>query len=509
MAPLLQLSRIAKSFGPIKALRDVSFELRAGEIHALAGENGAGKSTTMKIVDGILQPDRGEIRIDGKPTRIRSPLEAQALGVGFVHQEIALCPDVSVAENIFMSATAARRGGMMNYGALEKKARKVLSELCDVDPRQTVGELSISNQQLVEIAKALTLDARILILDEPTSALTEAETAKLFRIVHRLKAQGMGIIHISHRMAEIFDHCDRVTVFRDGEYVTCLDVADSSPEQVVNNMVGREMSHMYPAKATRAPGKPLLEVEGLSDGELLDDISLTLREGEILGIGGLIGAGRSELAKAVCGLHPTRSGTIRLDGQDTRIPDFATALEHGVVYVSEDRKGEGLFLDLPISQNVSSLRLGQVSTRMGLVDRAAETEQAERLGRRLRLKAGRPEDPPSTLSGGNQQKVALARMLSVNPRVVFLDEPTRGVDVGAKSEIHAILRELSEAGVGVVVISSELPELIGLSDRILVLHEGRISGEIANQQDMTEEAIIHLASGLGVARAPQLEGEPA
>ena len=491
MPPLLQLSNIAKSFGPVKALRDVSFELRAGEIHALAGENGAGKSTTMKIVDGILQPDRGEIRIDGEPRRIRSPLEAQALGIGFVHQEIALCPDVSVAENIFMSATAMQRG-LMNFAALERKAKTVLAELCDIDPAIKVGDLSISNQQLVEIAKALTLDARILILDEPTSALTESETEKLFRIVHRLRQRGLGIIHISHRMAEIFEHCDRVTVFRDGEYVTRLNIPETTPEEVVNNMVGREISHLYPDKATQPPGRPLLEVENVTCSHL-KGVSLTLREGEILGIGGLMGAGRSELAKAICGLRHS-SKTLRLMGEPVSIPDFSAALDHGMVYVSEDRKVEGLFLDLPISQNISSLRLSQV-TKRGLVNRASETKQAEQLGRRLRLKAGKPEDPPSTLSGGNQQKVALARMLSVNPRVVFLDEPTRGVDVGAKSEIHAILRELCDQGVGVVVISSELPELIGLSDRIVVLHEGKMSGEL-NAAEMTEEAIIHLASGL-------------
>ena len=495
MQNLLDLSGIAKSFGPIKALSGVSFQLRAGEIHALAGENGAGKSTTMNIVDGILQPDAGEIRINGKPRRIRSPLEAQALGIGFVHQEIALCPDVSVAENIFMSATAASRSLMMNYDALAKKAKTVLAELTDVDPRAKVASLSISNQQLVEIAKALTLDARILILDEPTSALTANEAAKLFSIIHRLKDKGLGIIHITHRMAEIFDHCDRVTVFRDGVYVDCLEVAKTTPEEVVNRMVGRELTNLYPPKATRAPGRALLEVEAMSDGELLDDISLSVKEGEILGIGGLIGAGRSELAKTVCGLRGHISGRIKLESQEVAIPDFSTALDHGLVYVSEDRKGDGLFLELPIAHNISSLRLRQVSTPIGLIDRAAETKQAETLGERLHLKYGSPADPPSTLSGGNQQKVALARMLSVNPKVVFLDEPTRGVDVGAKSEIHAILRELADAGVGVVVISSELPELIGLADRILVLHEGRIFGEI-HEGEMTEEAIIALASGL-------------
>ncbi|MEO1948932.1 sugar ABC transporter ATP-binding protein, partial [Thioclava sp.] len=265
MTSLLELDGIAKRFGPVRALENVAFNLRAGEIHALAGENGAGKSTTMKIVDGILQPDAGEIRIDGEPRRIRSPLEAQALGIGFVHQEIALCPDVSVAENIFMAATAASRSPLMNYAALERKAQVVLAQLGNIDPRAKVGSLSISTQQLVEIAKALTLDARILILDEPTSALTEAETEKLFSIVHRLKARGLGIIHISHRMAEIFDHCDRVTVFRDGNFVDCLEVAKTSPQEVVNRMVGRDIAQLYPPKLDSAPGRPLLQVEGLSD----------------------------------------------------------------------------------------------------------------------------------------------------------------------------------------------------------------------------------------------------
>ncbi|TMV89293.1 sugar ABC transporter ATP-binding protein [Thioclava sp. BHET1] len=507
MSSLLELDGIAKRFGPVRALENVSFNLRAGEIHALAGENGAGKSTTMKIVDGILQPDAGEIRIDGQPRRIRSPLEAQALGIGFVHQEIALCPDVSVAENIFMAATAASRAPLMNYAALELRANAVLQQLGNIDPRAKVGSLSISTQQLVEIAKALTLDARILILDEPTSALTEAETEKLFAIVHRLKAQGLGIIHISHRMAEIFDHCDRVTVFRDGNFVDCLEVAQTTPQRVVNKMVGRDIAQLYPPKLEGAPGRPLLRVEGVTDQTLLRDISFELRAGEILGIGGLIGAGRSELSRAVCGLSPRKAGKVWLDGEPVSIRDFRHALDVGLVYVSEDRKGEGLFLDLPISANISVLRPAQVTSRLGLIDNVAETKQAQKYTDRLRLRAGSLSDPPSTLSGGNQQKVALARMLSVEPRVVFLDEPTRGVDVGAKVEIHAILRELASSGIGVVVISSELPELIGLSDRVIVLHEGRVTGELSTSE-LSEETIIALASGLGsqAARAPQIEG---
>ncbi|HAE49652.1 MAG TPA: D-xylose ABC transporter ATP-binding protein [Tistrella mobilis] len=508
---VLKLSGITKSFGPVRVLTGVDFDLKAGEVHALAGENGAGKSTLMNIIDGIHRPDGGRVELFGEAVHLSGPAEAQARGIGFVHQEIALCPDISIAENIFMAAPHARGRWFLNRRELRRKAEAVLGLLHPMPVDTLVGQIGISAQQLVEIAKALTLDCRILILDEPTAALTEAETRRLFDVIRTLKARGIAIIYISHRMAEIFEICDRITVLRDGRKVVTKAIVDTTPEEVAERMVGRELGDLYPEKPGVPAGAPvLLQVEGLADADdHIADIAFDLKAGEILGLAGLMGAGRSEIAQTVCGLRHRAAGRVVVEGHEVRIPDYRGATKQGLAYLSEDRKGAGVFLDMSIAANVSAQDPGRVAGRLGMIDGRAEAAQAAEFGRRMSLRMAGPGQKVSELSGGNQQKVALARMLSVNPRVVFLDEPTRGVDVGAKSEIHAILRELSEAGVGVVVISSELPELIGLSDRILVLHEGRISGEIANQQDMTEEAIIHLASGLGVARAPQLEGEPA
>lgn len=496
---LLQISNLSKYFGPVRALKGVDFDLRKGEIHAIAGENGAGKSTLMNIIDGILRPDGGEIHLDGAPVRISSPAVAQRMGIGFVHQEIALCPDVSVAENIFMAATNASRSFLMDYKALNRKAAEVLRQLSDIEPATMVRDLPISKQQLVEIAKALTLDCRILILDEPTAALTEAEAQLLFGIMRRLADQGISIIYISHRMVEIFDNCDRVSVFRDGTHVVTHDVGDITPSDVVNAMVGREISELYPPKQAEGDktNEVMLAVRGLSDANRFHDVSFDLRRGEILGVAGLIGAGRSEIVKGICRLEGEVSGSITLNGEPLDTRTYSESIAKGVVYLSEDRKGDGVFLDLPIDANVSALRLGQVARRFGLIDAEMEAGQAERLGRKLNLKCGSLADPVSSLSGGNQQKVALAKMLSVNPQLIFLDEPTRGVDVGAKSEIHRILRDLANDGVGIVVISSELPELIGLCDRVMVVREGTISGEVSGA-DMTEENMMHLASVTGV-----------
>lgn len=492
---VLKISNLSKSFGPIKALRGVEFELRKGEIHAIAGENGAGKSTLMNVIDGILQPDRGEIRLDGEPVKISSPTMAQQLGIGFVHQEIALCSDVSVAENIFMATTNVSKSWLMDYRKLERDAVDVFRQLSDIDPSVLVRDLSISNQQLVEIAKALTLDCRILILDEPTAALTETEAQTLFAIMRTLADRGISIIYISHRMVEIFDNCDRVTVFRDGQYITTENVADIAPSDVINAMVGRVIDNLYPAKQTldEVSDDTLLEVRDLTDNARFHDVSFQLKKGEILGFAGLIGAGRSEIVKGICRLDGDITGDVWLNGEKLALRDYPDSIAHGMVYLSEDRKGDGVFLDLPIADNISALNLDQVTGRLGLIQNDKETAQAHKLGQSLGLKYGSLSDPVSSLSGGNQQKVALAKLLSVNPRLIFLDEPTRGVDVGAKSEIHRILRDLARDGVGIVVISSELPELIGVCDRVLVVREGRISGEVSGT-DMTEENIMHLAS---------------
>ncbi|TYC60688.1 sugar ABC transporter ATP-binding protein [Rhodobacterales bacterium] len=500
--PILRISGLSKSFGAVQALKEVDFELREGEIHALAGENGAGKSTLMNIIDGILQPDSGEILIDGKPVTIASPAVAQKLGIGFVHQEIALCPDVSVAENIFMAATNTSRAFLMNYRALEKKAARVLGELADIDPSTLVRNLSISHQQLVEIAKALTLDCRILILDEPTAALTEKEAQVLFAIMRRLAAKGISIIYISHRMVEIFANCDRVSVFRDGRYITTRTVCEILPGDVVNAMVGRVIDDLYPRKQTEAEkcDEIILSVGNLSEKTRFRHVSFDLRKGEILGIAGLIGAGRSEIVKGICRLEGDVTGEVTLNGRTLDLKSYRDSIDEGIVYLSEDRKGEGVFLDMPIAANISALDLEQVSNGAGLIQRGREERQARDLGDRLNLKCGSLFDPVSSLSGGNQQKVAIAKMLSVNPKLIFLDEPTRGVDVGAKAEIHRILRNLARSGVGIVVISSELPELIGVCDRVLVVCEGRIAGEVSGDE-MTEKNIMHLASGGGATAA--------
>ena len=490
---VLEISGLSKSFGPVKALNDVRFDLRKGEIHAVAGENGAGKSTLMNIIDGILQPDSGEILLDGRKVAISSPTEAQRYGIGFVHQEIALCPDVSVAENIFMARTNASRSLLMDYRALERDAADVFLQLSRIDPSVIVRDLSISNQQLVEIAKALTLNCRILILDEPTAALTLAESQVLFGIMRRLADRGMSIIYISHRMVEIFENCDRVTILRDGKYITTRDVAEITPSDVVNAMVGRVIDGLYPEKQAEASEEIIFEARDLNEETRFGDVSFLLRRGEILGIAGLIGAGRSEIARGICRLEGKVTGDIFLNGRRLDLKTYQDCVKHGIVYLSEDRKGDGIFLDMPITANVSALRVEQVADRLGLIQSRKETSQARTLGAKLNLKCRSLTDPASSLSGGNQQKVALAKMLSVDPRLIFLDEPTRGVDVGAKSEIHRILRDLANTGVGIVVISSELPELIGLCDRVLVVREGRISGEVSGKT-LTERDIMRLAS---------------
>jgi ribose transport system ATP-binding protein len=501
-APLLELRGISKHFGASRALAGVHFSLRRGEIHALCGENGAGKSTLMKIIDGIHQPDGGDIVLDGEKVVIAGPAHAMRLGIGLVHQEIALCGDATVAENIFMGEVNASRRAWMDYAGLNDRAARVLARLAqDIPPDRRVDELPLSSQQLVEIAKALTLDCKVLILDEPTAALTEVESAALFRVLHDLKAQGIGIIYISHRMAEIFAHCDRATVLRDGRDVHCGDIDQLSPDALVRAMVGRDLGHYYPPKCPALAGgraaEILLEVDGLDDGACVHGISFALRRGEVLGIAGLMGAGRTELAEAVCGLRRAVRGSVRLNGRKLSIRSYGDALQHGIAYLSEDRKAAGVFLELSVAQNISAMTPRRVSSRWGLLKASAERQLAQELGRRLNLKSDGVACEAASLSGGNQQKVAIAKLLATNPAVLLMDEPTRGVDVGAKSEIHHILRDLAGQGVGVVVISSELPEIIGLCDRALVIREGRLAGEVASE-DMTEEGLLRLASGLAV-----------
>jgi ribose transport system ATP-binding protein len=493
---VLEVKGIDKSFPGTKALSGVNFQLRKGEIHAVVGENGAGKSTLMNVIDGVYTPDAGQIFINGRPVEIKDPLAAQRLGIGFVHQEIALCPDVTVAENLYMASINASKAWLVNYRELYAKTARALESLHPIEAHKKVGELSISNQQVVEIAKALTLDCRILILDEPTAVLTESETEALFDIMKKLRDQGISIIYISHRMAEVFGQCDRVSVLRDGQYIGTYEVAQTTSTAVVNKMVGREIGDLYPKKA--GPPAPdaevLLQVRGFTNQGRFHDISFELFKGEILGFSGLVGAGRSELAKAICGLYPKKSGELIFKGRPLEVRSYEDAIGQGIVYLTEDRKTEGLFLEMPISNNIAAMDLRQVSTR-GLIDGKRIQALANRLSAKLNIKYHSLLQLVSSLSGGNQQKVLIAKLLSINPAVIIMDEPTRGIDVGAKSEIHRLLRELAGQGIGVIMISSELPEVIGMCDRVLVMHEGRPCDIISGDQ-ITEERIIQLASGM-------------
>ena len=494
---ILEVKNVSKRFPGTQALAGVSLTLEAGSIHAVVGENGAGKSTLMNIVAGVYQPDEGTVMIGGMPVTISNPYAAQKLGVGFVHQEIALCQHLSVAENIFMSTINDRGSVFVNHKEYRNRAKEFLAAFgAAIDPSTRVSTLSISQQQVVEIAKALSMNCRVIILDEPTAALTEAETVALFKIVHDLSKRGIGIFYISHRMREIFEHCDTVTVLRDGHLIGTMKTAETSTSKVVNMMVGRELSDLYPAKLSTPAdaGEVLLQVRNLASGRDFAGVSFTLHRGEILGFFGLIGAGRSEVVKTICGLQEKTAGEVLLKGAPVQVGSYGEAIDHGMVYLTEDRKTEGLFLGMTLRHNISAIDLRSIA-RNGFLDGKKESSRAEKYKNLLAIRATGIFQKVSSLSGGNQQKVLIGKLLSVQPKILFMDEPTRGIDVGAKSEIHKLLRDLAAQGIGVVMISSELPEVIGLCDRVLVMQRGATRGVIQGVQ-LTEESVIRRASGL-------------
>lgn len=492
---VLSVKGIEKSFTGTKALCGVDFSLYKGEIHALVGENGAGKTTLMNIISGVFKPDTGEIYISGKQVEIKNPYEAQKLNISFVHQEIALCDDVTVAENIFMPSINESRSFTVNYKKLYNKAIEILKPLANIRTDKQVSELSVSHRQIVEIARALTLKCKVLILDEPTSTLSESESKALFKILHNLKNKGIGIIYISHRMGEVFSECDRVTVLRDGNYLGTYNIKDIDRKEIVNKMVGREIDDTYPPKKRREDIKDevLFEVQDFSDSNF-KDISFKLFEGEVLGIAGLIGSGRSELAQAICGLRPTKKGKVYYKGNELKINSPDGSIKKGIVYLTEDRKIDGLFLDLSIIKNISAMDISQVSENY-LIRNNLEEKQANKYVKIFNIKCRGIQQTVRSLSGGNQQKVLVSKLLTVNPKVIFMDEPTRGIDVGAKTEIYKLIRELANKGVGIIIISSELPEVVGIADRVIVMHEGEKSGELI-EDSINEKQIIHLASGI-------------
>jgi ABC-type sugar transport system ATPase subunit len=500
MNTLLETSHIHKRFPGVQALRGVSFDLRPSEVHALVGENGAGKSTLMHILAGVHQPDEGAVKIAGTPVVIGDEQHAQALGIGIVYQERSLFELLTVAENIFAGRQPRGRWGLIDRSKMRAETHSILQQLdLHIAPDTPLGALNPAQQQMVEVAKALALNARILIFDEPTAALTEAETNTLFRVIRQLRAQGKGIIYISHRLHEIFALADRVTVLRDGTGRGTFAVAETSPDELVTRMVGRELDAEYhQSHVSKFSERVVLQVQSLATHRvpeeprtLLRDVSLQVHAGEIVGLAGLAGAGRTELGLAIFGANPIASGAVLLDGMPVNIGSPRAAIAAGIGYLPEDRKEAGLFLEMSIAENIAAARLEQFGAWW--LNRAQSETVAQDFIGKLRIAAAHIQQPVVTLSGGNQQKVLLARWLLVNPKVLIVDEPTRGVDVGAKAEVHTLLRQLAEQGTAVIVISSDLPEVLALADRIVVLRAGRVSGELARAA-ASEEAILRLAS---------------
>ncbi|MGW0193724.1 sugar ABC transporter ATP-binding protein [Nonomuraea sp. NPDC003201] len=490
--PVLSLSQVSKAFGAVRAVREVSLDLFPGEVHALAGENGAGKSTIVKILSGVHRPDSGRILLDGEPVEFGGPADAQRAGVAVIYQEPTLFPDLSVMENIFMGRQPRGRLGI-DRRAMRAGAAELFERLgVPLDPDQPARGLSIADQQLVEIAKALSRQARVLVMDEPTAALSGTEVARLFGVARTLRAQGCALLFISHRLEEIFELCRRVTTLRDGAYVAEDLVADITPDDLVRRMVGRELEALFPKRETEA-GEVALKVRRLTREGVFTDVSFEVRRGEIVALAGLVGAGRSEVARAVFGIDRWDAGSVEVDGRRLRPASPTAAMAAGLALVPEDRRQQGLVMDLSIERNIGLAGLADVR-RGPLVSRAAERERARDWAVRLRLKFARLTDAVNVLSGGNQQKVVLAKWLARRPSVLIVDEPTRGIDVATKAEVHRLLSELAASGVAVLMISSELPEVLGMADRVLVMHEGRLAAEIP-RADATEESVMAAATG--------------
>ncbi|XAZ26103.1 sugar ABC transporter ATP-binding protein (plasmid) [Sinorhizobium sp. B11] len=499
-APVLEMRNISKTFASTKALTNVSLTVYPGEVHALMGENGAGKSTLMKVLSGAYTADPGgTILVDGKPIVAGDPIKAKANGVSVIYQELSLAPNLTVAQNMFLAAEPARYG-VLDKAAARTRAEPILKQLgISFGPSQLVASLSLGERQMVEIARALTTNAKIIVMDEPTTSLTSRETERLFEVIAGLKAQGIAIIYISHRMEEIYALADRVSVLRDSAYVGTLDRSDLSAEKLVSMMVGRDLSSFY-KKEHRAPqsaAETVLSVHDIGDGRRVHGCSFDARAGEVLGIAGLVGSGRTELARLIFGADPKTSGRVLLDSKDIVIGSPRDAMDAGIAYLTEDRKGLGLFLDMTINENINIGVIGKDAGKGGILNFAAAKERAARAIKSLSIRTSSDGINVGALSGGNQQKALIARLLETKPRVIIFDEPTRGVDVGAKSEIYRIIDELAQTGIAIVVISSDLPEIIGIADRVLVMREGRIAGEVlaTPDQPISQEAIMAFSTG--------------
>ncbi|RAT17744.1 ribose ABC transporter ATP-binding protein RbsA [Lonsdalea populi] len=493
MQPLLQLHGITKSFPGVKALSGAGLNVYPGKVMALVGENGAGKSTLMKVLTGIYRKDAGSLRFLGEEVAFSGPKASQEAGIGIIHQELNLIPQLTIAENIFLGREFTTPLGRIDWKRMYAEADRLLQRLnLRYDSRRPVGELSIGDQQMVEIAKVLSFESQVIVMDEPTDALTDTETASLFSVIGELKAQGCGLVYISHRLKEIFEVCDDVTVMRDGQFIGELPVGDLQEERLIEMMVGRKLEDQYPRLA-QAPGAVRMIVDRVC-GPGVWPVSFTLRQGEILGVSGLMGAGRTELMKILYGALPRTGGTVTLDGRDVVTHSPQDGLANGIVYISEDRKRDGLVLGMSVKENMSLTALRYFSHVGGTLKHGEEAQAVGDFIRLFHIRTPSMEQPIGLLSGGNQQKVAIARGLMTRPKVLILDEPTRGVDVGAKKEIYQLINQFKQEGLSIILVSSEMPEVLGMSDRVIVMHEGRLSGEFS-RDEATQEALMAAAVG--------------
>jgi len=489
---IVEIEHVNKTFPGVNALDDVCFNLKSGEVHALLGENGAGKSTLMKILSGVYTEDSGDIRIFGEKVSELTPKRAQELGVAIIHQELNMCAHLSVAENIFLGREITQSGLLSTQG-MKQRAKAILDRLnIDISPDTIVGDLAVSKQQMVEIAKALSTDAKILIMDEPTSALSAKEIDDLFKIIRRLRDEGCGIVYISHRLEELQHIADRVTIMRDGKYITTKNFADTTMQEIISNMVGREIKQKFPRVSVKR-GKKILEIRNLNSGRLVRDINFELYEGEILGIAGLMGAGRTETTRAIFGARPKESGEVILGGEPIDINQPEDAIKAGIVLVPEDRKKDGLCTKLSIRDNIALPNLDIICSTTGVVDRKKEKVMVDKAVAELQIKLPNAEVNADSLSGGNQQKLVVSKWLARNSHIVMFDEPTRGIDVAAKVEIYNLMNDLKKRGIGVIFVSSEMPEILGISDRILVMCDGKITGEL-DINEATQNLILEYAT---------------
>lgn len=489
----IEMRGIDKSFGSNQVLKQAGFTLESGEVQALMGENGAGKSTLMKILTGVYTKDAGTVLVDGKEVNYKNPQEAEKAGIVFIYQELNVMFDLTVEENLFMGKEIHGKFGICDKKAMQKKAQEALNTLgVNISPKTVMSELSVGQQQMVEICKALMADAKVIIMDEPTAALTQSETVALFKVIESLRKKGVSMVYISHRMEEIFELCDRITVLRDGSYIGVKNIPETNMNEIVKMMIGREIGERYPSRDVKI-GKEVLKVKGLTRKGTFHDVSFSVRAGEVLGVSGLMGAGRTEIMQAIFGNLSYESGTIEIDGKEVKISNPRQAMEHGIGFITEDRKTEGLMLDKSIRENISLCNLGRISKSF-VVSKEAEKDMVEEAIKELHIKCFGPFHECNNLSGGNQQKVVLAKWILTNPKILILDEPTRGVDIGAKKEIYSIINKLAAQGVAIIMVSSELPEVLGMSDNIMVVREGEVRG-IISYEEANQERVMTLATG--------------